>query len=150
MLDVKMPVLDGISAAGADRHGAHRAGRHAHGPSFQRELVEARATPGRWPTPVKPFTQGASGAGDRAGGELLAEITTLESEVADLPSGSRPVNVERAKALLQQQYGSQRARRSVGCRSRRWTGWSSMREVADVVIREVTGGSDDAGAVDRA
>ena len=69
-----------------------------------------------------------------------AEITALESEVADL--GERletRKRVERAKSLLQREYGLGEADAFRWLQKSAMDRRLSMREVADVVIREVGG-----------
>ena len=137
MLDVKMPVLDGISAA--ERIAAARIAPVVMLTAFsQRELVERARDAGAMAYLVKPFTQSDLVPAIELAVSRYAEITTLESEVADL--GERletRKRVERAKSLLQQKYGLTESE------SFRWLQKSamdrrlSMREVADVVIREV-------------
>ena len=131
MLDVKMPVLDGITAA--ERIVAARIAPVVMLTAFsQRQLVERARDAGVMAYLVKPFTQG----------ELVpaidAEITTLESEVADL--GQRletRKRVDRAKALLQESYSLSETD------AFRWIQKSAMdrrlsvREVADAVVREL-------------
>ena len=137
MLDVKMPVLDGISAA--ERITGARIAPVVMLTAFsQRELVERARDAGAMAYLVKPFTQSDLVPAIELAVSRHAEITTLEAEVADL--GDRletRKRVERAKALLQQKYGLSESE------SFRWLQKSamdrrlSMREVADVVIREV-------------
>ena len=137
MLDVKMPVLDGISAA--ERITGARIAPVVMLTAFsQRELVERARDAGAMAYLVKPFTQSDLVPAIELAVSRHAEIRTLESEVADL--GERletRKRVERAKSLLQQKYGLSESE------SFRWLQKSamdrrlSMREVADVVIREV-------------
>jgi response regulator NasT len=138
MLDVKMPLLDGISAA--ERITGARIAPVVMLTAFsQRELVERARDAGAMAYLVKPFTQSDLVPAIELAVSRHAEIRTLESEVADL--GERletRKRVERAKALLQQKYGLSESE------SFRWLQKSamdrrlSMREVSDVVIREVT------------
>jgi len=137
MLDVKMPVLDGITAA--ERITGARIAPVVMLTAFsQRELVERARDAGAMAYLVKPFTQSDLVPAIELAVSRHAEIKTLESEVADL--GERletRKRVERAKSLLQQKYGLTESE------SFRWLQKSamdrrlSMREVADVVIREV-------------
>jgi response regulator NasT len=138
MLDVKMPVLDGISAA--ERITGARIAPVVMLTAFsQRELVERARDAGAMAYLVKPFTQADLVPAIELAVSRHAEITVLEAEIADL--GDRletRKRVERAKALLQEKYGLSESE------SFRWLQKSamdrrlSMREVADVVIREVT------------
>ncbi|MGD9955024.1 MAG: ANTAR domain-containing response regulator, partial [Candidatus Nanopelagicales bacterium] len=104
MLDVKMPVLDGISAA--ERIAGARIAPVVMLTAFaQRELVERARDAGAMAYLVKPFTQGDLVPAIELAVSRHAEIVTLEAEVAVL--GERfetRKRVERAKSLLQQAY----------------------------------------------
>jgi len=137
MLDVKMPVLDGITAA--ERIVAARIAPVVMLTAFsQRELVERARDAGVMAYLVKPFTQGELVPAIELAVGRYAEITTLESEVADL--GQRletRKRVDRAKALLQESYSLSETD------AFRWIQKSAMdrrlsvREVADAVVREL-------------
>jgi response regulator NasT len=137
MLDVKMPVLDGISAA--QRIASERIAPVVMLTAFaQRELVERARDAGAMAYLVKPFTKGDLVPAIELAVSRYAEITTLEAEVADLEERFETrKRVERAKSLLQQAYKLSEAD------AFRWLQKSAMdrrltvREVADVVIREV-------------
>ena len=69
-----------------------------------------------------------------------AEIATLEAEVADLEERFETrKRVERAKSLLQQKYALTETDAFRWLQKSAMDRRLSMREVADVVIREVTG-----------
>lgn len=137
MLDVKMPVLDGITAA--ERIVAARIAPVVMLTAFsQRQLVERARDAGVMAYLVKPFTQGELVPAIELAVGRYAEITTLESEVADL--GQRletRKRVDRAKALLQESYSLSETD------AFRWIQKSAMdrrlsvREVADAVVREL-------------
>jgi AmiR/NasT family two-component response regulator len=137
MLDVKMPVLDGISAA--ERIAAARIAPVVMLTAFsQRELVERARDAGAMAYLVKPFTQGDLVPAIELAVSRYAEISTLEAEVADL--GERletRKRVERAKALLQQKYALTEPDAFRWLQKSAMDRRLSMREVADVVIREV-------------
>ncbi len=138
MLDVKMPVLDGISAA-EQIAGARIAPVVMLTAFSQRELVERARDAGAMAYLVKPFTQADLVPAIELAVGRFAEITTLESEVSDL--GERletRKRVERAKALLQQQYSLSETDAFRWLQKSAMDRRLSMREVADVVIREVT------------
>ncbi|MFN8148703.1 MAG: response regulator [Candidatus Nanopelagicales bacterium] len=141
MLDVKMPVLDGISAA--ERITGARIAPVVMLTAFsQRELVERARDAGAMAYLVKPFTQGDLVPAIELAVSRHAEITTLEAEVADL--GERletRKRVERAKSLLQEKYALSESEAFRWLQKSAMDRRLSMREVADVVIREV----DDAG-----
>ena len=137
MLDVKMPVLDGITAA--ERIVAASIAPVVMLTAFsQRELVDRARDAGVMAYLVQPFTQGALVPAIELAVGRYAEITTLESEVADL--GQRletRKRVDRAKALLQESYSLSETD------AFRWIQKSAMdrrlsvREVADAVVREL-------------
>jgi response regulator NasT len=139
MLDVKMPVLDGISAA--ERIAAARIAPVVMLTAFsQRELVERARDAGAMAYLVKPFTQSDLVPAIELAVSRYAEISTLEAEIADL--GERletRKRVERAKALLQQKYGLSEPDAFRWLQKSAMDRRLSMREVADVVIREVDG-----------
>ena len=139
MLDVKMPVLDGISAA--ERIAAARIAPVVMLTAFsQRELVERARDAGAMAYLVKPFTKGDLGPAIELAVSRYAEITTLEAEVADLEERFETrKRVERAKSLLQQKYELTEADAFRWLQKSAMDRRLSMREVADVVIREVTG-----------
>ena len=139
MLDVKMPVLDGISAA--ERITGARIAPVVMLTAFsQRELVERARDAGAMAYLVKPFTQSDLVPAIELAVSRYAEITTLESEVADLAERFETrKRVERAKSLLQQKYGLSEPDAFRWLQKSAMDRRLSMREVADVVIREVDG-----------
>ncbi len=143
MLDVKMPVLDGISAA--ERIAGARVAPVVMLTAFaQRELVERARDAGAMAYLVKPFTQDDLVPAIELAVSRFAEITTLEAEVADL--GERletRKRVERAKALLQRTYALSEADAFRWMQKSAMDRRLSMREVADVVLAEVGSGPDD-------
>jgi two-component system, response regulator PdtaR len=138
MLDVKMPVLDGISAA--ERIAAARIAPVVMLTAFsQRELVERARDAGAMAYLVKPFTKGDLVPAIELAVSRFAEITTLEAEVADLEERFETrKRVERAKSLLQQKYALNEADAFRWLQKSAMDRRLSMREVADVVIREVS------------
>jgi two-component system, response regulator PdtaR len=138
MLDVKMPVLDGISAA--ERIAAARIAPVVMLTAFsQRELVERARDAGAMAYLVKPFTKGDLVPAIELAVSRFAEITMLEAEVADLEERFETrKRVERAKSLLQQKYALNEADAFRWLQKSAMDRRLSMREVADVVIREVS------------
>ena len=138
MLDVKMPVLDGISAA--ERIAAARIAPVVMLTAFsQRELVERARDAGAMAYLVKPFTKGDLVPAIELAVSRYAEITTLEAEVSDLEERFETrKRVERAKSLLQQKYALTETDAFRWLQKSAMDRRLSMREVADVVIREVT------------
>jgi response regulator NasT len=137
MLDVKMPVLDGISAA--ERIASARIAPVVMLTAFaQRELVERARDAGAMAYLVKPFTKGDLVPAIELAVSRYAEITTLEAEVADLEERFETrKRVERAKSLLQQAYKLTEADAFRWLQKSAMDRRLTMREVADVVIREV-------------
>ena len=139
ILDVKMPVLDGITAA--ERIAGARIAPVVMLTAFsQRELVERARDAGAMAYVVKPFTQADLVPAIELAVSRFAEIITLESEVADL--GERletRKRVERAKALLQRTYALSETDAFRWLQKSAMDRRLSMREVADVVIREAGG-----------
>jgi len=137
MLDVKMPVLDGISAA--ERIAGQRIAPVVMLTAFaQRELVERARDAGAMAYLVKPFTKGDLVPAIELAVSRYAEITTLEAEVADLTERFETrKRVERAKSLLQQAYKLSEADAFRWLQKSAMDRRLTMREVADVVIREV-------------
>jgi response regulator NasT len=134
VLDVKMPVLDGLSAA-------EQIGRAGIAPCLiltafsQAELVERARDAGAMAYLVKPFTSADLVPAIEVALGRWQEIKALEHEVADL--GERfetRKRVDRAKGLLMQRLGLSEPD------SFRWIQKTSMdrrltmREVADAVL----------------
>jgi response regulator NasT len=137
MLDVKMPVLDGITAA--ERIASARIAPVVMLTAFaQRELVERARDAGAMAYLVKPFTKGDLVPAIELAVSRYAEITTLEAEVADLEERFETrKRVERAKSLLQKAYKLSEADAFRWLQKSAMDRRLTMREVADVVIREV-------------
>jgi AmiR/NasT family two-component response regulator len=103
VLDVKMPRLDGISAA--QRIAGQRIAPVVILTAFsQRDLVERARDAGAMAYVVKPFTKGDLVPAIEMAVGRYAEVQLLEAEVADLTDRleTRKV-VERAKSVLQEQ-----------------------------------------------
>jgi response regulator NasT len=105
ILDVKMPVLDGISAA--ERIAAARIAPVVILTAFsQRELVERARDAGAMAYLVKPFTKADLVPAIEMAVSRYAELAQLEHEVHDLQGRleTRKV-VDRAKGILQARFG---------------------------------------------
>lgn len=139
ILDVKMPVLDGITAA--ERIAGARIAPVVMLTAFsQRELVDRARDAGAMAYLVKPFTQADLVPAIELAVSRFAEIVTLESEVADLEERLETrKRVERAKALLQRTYALSETDAFRWLQKSAMDRRLSMREVADVVIREAGG-----------
>jgi len=103
ILDVKMPVLDGIAAA--ERIAGQRIAPVVILTAFsQRDLVERARDAGAMAYLVKPFTQSDLVPAIEMAVSRFAEVTLLEQEVADLQDRLETRKaVDRAKSILQQQ-----------------------------------------------
>lgn len=103
VLDVKMPKLDGISAA--QRIAAKRIAPVVILTAFsQRELVERARDAGAMAYLVKPFTKNDLVPAIEMAVSRFAELQMLEAEVADLTERLETRKlVDRAKGVLQQQ-----------------------------------------------
>jgi len=103
ILDVKMPVLDGIAAA--EQIAAQRIAPVVILTAFsQREVVERARDAGAMAYLVKPFTKAHLVPAIEVAVSRFAELATLEAEVADLTERLETRKaVERAKSLLMEQ-----------------------------------------------
>ena len=105
MLDVKMPILDGISAA--ERIAADHIAPVVILTAFsQRELVERARAAGAMAYLVKPFTKADLVPAIEMAVSRYEEITALEAEVQTLQERLETRKlVDRAKGLLQAAHG---------------------------------------------
>jgi len=134
ILDVKMPVLDGIAAA--ERIAGARIAPVVILTAFsQRELVERARDAGAMAYLVKPFSKSDLVPAIEMAVSRFAELAMLESEVADLTERLETRKaVDRAKGVLQEQL------RLSEPEAFRWIQKTamdlrlSMRQVADGVI----------------
>ncbi|MBJ7528941.1 MULTISPECIES: ANTAR domain-containing response regulator [Nocardioides] len=103
ILDVKMPVLDGIAAA--ESIAGQRLAPVVILTAFsQRELVERARDAGAMAYLVKPFTQSDLVPAIEMAVSRFAEVQQLETEVADLTDRLETRKaVDRAKGILQEQ-----------------------------------------------
>ncbi|GAA2021012.1 response regulator [Pseudokineococcus marinus] len=141
VMDVKMPVLDGISAA--ERIG--RSGRSAVvllTAFSQKELVDRARDAGAMAYVVKPFTSADLLPAVEIALSRHAELRALEDEVSDLTERFETrKRVERAKGLLMQQMGLSEPEAFRWIQKTSMDRRLTMREVADVVLEQVGGGS---------
>ncbi len=105
IVDVKMPVLDGIAAA--ERIAGQRIAPVVILTAFsQRELVERARDAGAMAYLVKPFTKSDLVPAIEMAVSRFAELSTLEREVVDLNERLETRKaVERAKGVLQEELG---------------------------------------------
>jgi two-component system, response regulator PdtaR len=139
MMDIRMPVLDGISAA--EQIGKERIAPIVMLTAFsQKELVERARDAGVMAYIVKPFTASDLAPAIEIARSRWVEMHTLESEVADIADrlATRKV-VDRAKGMLMTQLkiGESEAFRWIQktAMDRRL----GMREVAEAVVADLTG-----------
>jgi len=145
ILDVKMPVLDGIAAAEAIA-GKRIAPVVILTAFSQRDLVERARDAGAMAYLVKPFTQSDLMPAIEMAVSRFAELNTLESEVADLSERLETRKaVDRAKGILQEQL------RLSEPDAFRWIQKTamdlrlSMRQVAEGVVDHGPGLADQSG-----
>ena len=137
VLDVKMPRLDGISAA--EQIAAARAAPVVMLTAFsQRELVVRARAASAMAYLVKPFTKADLVPAIEMAMARYDELTTLEREVSDLLARLETRKlVDRAKGALQDRHGLDEAA------AYRWIQRTSMdrrmtmREVAELVVAEL-------------
>jgi two-component system, response regulator PdtaR len=105
ILDVKMPVLDGIAAA--ERIAGQRIAPVVMLTAFsQRDLVERARDAGAMAYLVKPFSQSDLAPAIEMAVSRFAEIAALEAEVSDLQERLETRKaVDRAKTVLQRDLG---------------------------------------------
>ena len=141
VMDVKMPVLDGISAA--QRIVAQRIAPVLILTAFsQRELVERARDAGAMAYLVKPFAKADLVPAIEMALSRHEEITQLEREVADLVERLETRKlVDRAKGLLQTRFGLSEPDAFRWMQKAAMDKRTSMREVAQVVIADSAGTS---------
>jgi AmiR/NasT family two-component response regulator len=138
ILDVKMPVLDGISAA--QRIAAQRLAPVVILTAFsQRDLVERARDAGAMAYLVKPFTAADLLPAAEMAISRYAELTALESEVSDLTERLETRKlIERAKGLLQTTHGLTEPEAFRWIQRAAMDKRLTMRAVAEVVVSSTT------------
>ncbi len=134
ILDVKMPVLDGIAAA--ERIARDRIAPVVILTAFsQRDLVERARDAGAMAYLVKPFNQSDLVPAIEMAVSRFAELAMLEAEVADLTERLETRKaVDRAKGVLQEQLGISEPDAFRWIQKTAMDLRLSMRQVADGVI----------------
>jgi two-component system, response regulator PdtaR len=142
VLDVKMPRLDGISAA--ERIAAARLAPVVVLTAFsQRELVERARDAGAMAYLVKPFTKADLLPALEMAMARFDELTTLEAEVSDLRERLETRKlVDRAKGLLQARRGMDEPAAYRWLQRASMDGRTTMRAVAELVLAESTESPD--------
>ncbi|MEU2686291.1 response regulator [Streptomyces hygroscopicus] len=136
ILDVKMPVLDGISAA--ERIAGDRIAPVLMLTAFsQRELVERARDAGAMAYLVKPFSKSDVVPAIEMAVSRFTELKTLEQEVADLSQRLETRKlVDRAKSILQTQYGLTEPAAFRWIQKTSMDRRMSMQQVAEAVIED--------------
>ncbi|MFW6689777.1 ANTAR domain-containing response regulator [Streptomyces sp. MAR4 CNX-425] len=136
ILDVKMPVLDGISAA--EQIAADSIAPVLMLTAFsQRELVERARDAGAMAYLVKPFSKGDVVPAIEMAVSRYTELKTLESEVADLTQRLETRKlVDRAKSILQTEYGLSEPAAFRWIQKTSMDRRLSMQQVAEAVIED--------------
>ena len=141
ILDVKMPVLDGIAAA--ERIARDRIAPVVILTAFsQRELVERARDAGAMAYLVKPFSRTDLVPAIEMAVSRFTELSALEREVADLSErlDTRKA-VDRAKGVLQKDLGLSEPEAFRWIQKTAMDLRLSMREVADGVVQHGPGGA---------
>lgn len=141
VMDVKMPVLDGISAAA--RIVEQRIAPVLILTAFsQRDLVERAREAGAMAYLVKPFSKADLVPAIEMALSRHEEITQLENEVADLNDRLETRKlVDRAKGVLQTKYGLSEPDAFRWIQKAAMDKRTSMRDVAKVVLSDTEGES---------
>jgi response regulator NasT len=141
VMDVKMPVLDGISAAA--RIVEQRIAPVLILTAFsQRDLVERARDAGAMAYLVKPFSKADLVPAIEMALSRHEELTQLENEVADLNERLETRKlVDRAKGLLQTKYGLSEPDAFRWIQKAAMDKRTSMRDVAKVVLSDTEGES---------
>jgi response regulator NasT len=139
ILDVKMPVLDGISAA--ERISAERIAPVVILTAFsQRELVQRATEAGAMAYLVKPFSKTDLAPAIEMAVSRYTELRALEAEVSGLKEQleTRKI-VDRAKGLLQQAHGWSEPEAFRWIQKTSMDRRLTMRAVAEAVVEGATG-----------
>ncbi|NJP45722.1 ANTAR domain-containing response regulator [Actinacidiphila epipremni] len=139
ILDVKMPVLDGISAA--ERIAGEKLAPVLMLTAFsQRELVERARDAGAMAYLVKPFSKSDLVPAIEMAVSRFQELRALEAEIADLSQRLETRKlVDRAKSVLQTKYGLTEPAAFRWIQKTSMDRRMSMQAVAQAVIEEVAG-----------
>jgi len=141
IVDVKMPVLDGIAAA--ERIAGQRIAPVVILTAFsQRELVERARDAGAMAYLVKPFTKSDLVPAIEMAVSRFSELDALEREVADLNERLETRKaVDRAKSVLQKELGISEPEAFRWIQKTAMDLRLSMRQVSDGVVEHGPGGA---------
>ncbi|NJQ02205.1 ANTAR domain-containing response regulator [Streptomyces zingiberis] len=136
ILDVKMPVLDGISAA--EQIGEENIAPVLMLTAFsQRELVERARDAGAMAYLVKPFGKSDVVPAIEMAVSRFTQLKTLEAEVADLSQRLETRKlVDRAKSVLQTEYGLTEPAAFRWIQKTSMDRRMSMQQVAEAIIED--------------
>jgi response regulator NasT len=138
VLDVRMPVLDGISAA-QQIAGERLAAVVMVTAYSQRDQVERARAAGAMAYVVKPFTASDLVPAIEIALSRFAELTALERDVADLTERLETRKlVEQAKGRLQQRFGMSEPESFRWLQRTAMDKRTTMKEVAALVLAEVS------------
>jgi response regulator NasT len=143
ILDVKMPVLDGLSAA--EQIAAERIAPVVILTAFsQRDLVERARDAGAMAYLVKPFTKADLVPAIAMAVSRFQEVRALEAEVSNLRDRLEVRKLlDRAKGLLQAEHGLSEAEAFRWIQKTSMDRRISMRDVAQAVLDRAMAGPDD-------
>lgn len=145
ILDIKMPIMDGLAAA-EKIAGARIAPVIILTAFSQRDLVERARAAGAMAYLVKPFQKSDLVPAIEIALSRFAEISVLESEIASLNDRLETRKaVERAKGSLMAQYGMTEPQAFKWIQRTAMDHRMTMREVADRIIAESAGNDNVAG-----
>jgi two-component system, response regulator PdtaR len=140
ILDIKMPIMDGLAAA-EKIAGARLAPVVILTAFSQRDLVERARSAGAMAYLVKPFQKSDLVPAIEMALSRFTEITALEAEVAELTDRLETRKaVERAKGALMNAYGMTEPQAFKWIQRTAMDHRMTMREVADRIIAESAGG----------
>lgn len=136
ILDIKMPIMDGLAAA--EKIAGSRIAPVIILTAFsQRDLVERARAAGAMAYLVKPFQQSDLVPAIEIAMSRFAEVAALETEVADLADRLETRKaVERAKGALMTQYGMTEPQAFKWIQRTAMDHRLTMREVAERIIDE--------------
>jgi AmiR/NasT family two-component response regulator len=145
ILDIKMPIMDGLAAA-EEIAGARIAPVIILTAFSQRDLVERARAAGAMAYLVKPFQKSDLVPAIEVALSRFAEVSALESEVASLTDRLETRKaVERAKGALMTQYAMSEPQAFKWIQRTAMDHRLTMREVAERIIVESPGNDNVAG-----
>src|SRR5687768_401880 len=149
ILDIQMPVLDGLSAA--ERIAGERIAPVIVLTAFsQRDLVERARDAGAMAYLVKPFNKNDLVPAIEVAVSRFSEISALEQEVASLSDRLETRKlVERAKGLLQAKQGMTEPEAFKWIQRAAMDRRTTMKRVAEVVLETLDTPAEDASGAEK-